>query len=1315
MARGRSNADFLFFISDANGRYYYCQYDSKGNPTIFTSAQPIPLTFSPANFEKFKLEFGTNKEYFSLVRNVSYTFEMIKDGADILRSLDYKTTGYAVEAYLTIIKWDGNVLSTPARYKSFYKGRFDLNKGVDVIKSGYKVNTVDRSAWGIVSQNDNIQFKIDCTSANPKAIRFIYDGINLKSTWVFQPIASSITGISNTGITNIIMPIFPVSEDGDSVGITTQAQILQLTQLTLAQYTIDFPNNYFYRSQYAITLRIQDTFSFAYNIIGLPTSLKVKFYRSEHPVDETINVYSTVLNAGSGKISVPIDLTLSLNVGEWIYFDFQIHQSPISHLIIVPDVTNLTVSVITKAPATVCYGLRPLDLLQQLAEKATGGKYTINSNLFTLLNKHILTCGNAIRNAPNAYIISSISDWFKSFNTDYFLAGRLIFGQLWFEQAIEVYKQTTNIFSLGEITDVEISQASEYFLSQIMVGSPKQSYSHTSGRLEFNTTNKFSVEQFNVKRVMELVSVYRKDCYGQEFIRVDHQQGSTQDNSGDTDTFIVDITDETEESGVPVENFVDVTVDIAPLAPLIRYPFNNDTISNDKPTLHGVCQPSTTVNIYVDGSLDGTTVSDIDGNWIYDIVNSLASYYFDGVSVIFDGIHTISATFTDLTGTTTDIIVVITSDITPITIQYPANNDNIYNNKPLIRGFAQAGTPIVVNLDGVFIGATTADGSGRWFLQSPVIYNGSHFISVSGQVNFFDVNSFVSIPLITSFDDGFIIVNNLPLIEGVALPGTTVYIFVNYYPDFPAGSAVADANGNWSFQPVPLFKTGGIDYLTPLPNGDNIISTSLTIDSVIINIKGYKLNRPNYDSITGVIDNTVFNVELSPKRSLEAWIPFFKGIFYQQPNTIIQFQGSDKNQDLSTTIGGVTISEKADLKLSDYPNIPALFLPKIATFKTKIPLGYETIMDNFSAGGVIPATYLGNDVYLLPIGDMSVEDVTNDVQKWKLLISAQTPLLTLLALSKAGITFTLMTGAIYRSDYNSLHFVKYNYTISPQFTQAELYDDWFENRSERWVHGRIKPYIQKFKDGDVVIDQIITNGVSGISLKIYRCSDAKLINTLLYSPVVPNPTSLPDVVYEVTINMGSLGIDQFFSVISVGGVDIAISERFEIGDYNDTILINASHSSDKTGAFFSTGFKSIYRVEGLVEKLQPVLENLSNEDEKGEHQLLHSVSTRKRNILFGDASGMPDYAYLKIALFLGLDNLIIENVRYVIPKDAKIEPIDKFDGYPYYAYSIEAMLYDNNLSNTFDAQTGNFQGGVIVVVDADAFGLGDGLVNIQID
>lgn len=1308
---GRNRKDIYIFISDDKGKYYRAKQDESGNYIISNMSQPYPISFNPPNINKSPVEFATNSKYFSLNRSISYPLDFIKDGAAVLRHLYFNGKGISQKAYVTIIEWNG--LSNI--YELSYRGRVAFKQKKETPKSGvFSVSMVDDSAWGILSSNDEVVYAIDCSYTNPKSVRVLVDSMTLRNNYTFQTVNAPITTYDGNGYHSI--PFVLINQDGDSVGIVTKNQTTYNFNTIIPPDLVDF-----FSTAYPINnVNISGSFKFTWSINDAFESggLVIYFYTKS---GQKIDIFSMPGSTGHlirDKIyNVDFNFDLNLDVSDTISFISLLSASGGRLFTITPIVTNIVISTLTVTEPAIVYGLRAIDLLKELVDKATNGRYTINSNYLTQNNKDICLSGDAIRGIPNAKIYSSFYEFFKTFDSLKFMALKSPNGSLSLELASQIYQSGDEIIDLGEVIDLEIEPASEYYCNEVEVGSPDVDYRRPSGRLEFNSTNTFSINIEGINKKLDIVTKYHTGCYEIIFLLLDYRGQSSQDNSGDKKTYLLDITDEKAMAVENIETFENVTFNSAPLQPIIKSPYDNDVITYDLPIIRGIAPVGNTVNIYVDSVLDGGTVADIDGNWSYQIVNPLSSF----VESVSTGEHIVEATYTDDAAPKSTINLVINTSITTsVQIYYPQSGDSLYNNKPLIRGVGQQGTPVNLTLDGVLIATIVCDSSCKWEYKSGVILNGDHVLDANGDAASFNVDTNVDYPLITyvgSELDGFLVINNLPLIEGVALPGTIVSVWLNYISYVYLGQALADINGNWSLQVIPTsYKDplSNIDiFIAPIMNGLVVISTSLTNHIVGINVSGYKLNRPNYTSITGVIDNTVFNTRYSPKEMLLNHSPLLSAILNQQRNEKIKFQKHSKNANLSRTIGGITITENTDVDFSSLGKPIALLeyaLLKIKSLKT-----FNKVLYEFNQGGVIKATSRGTDLYMLPIGSMKMQSIVNDVKEWKLLFSPEMTYKSLLNLYKNGLTINIMKNSLYHSDYNTLHFVTYNFQDITKYNFKSIYDDWFENRNTAWL---LNPeYIQKVQKSDPLVDQIIVNGLVGLSLNMYDCKTALLVDTIPYLPVVPAPISTPEVVLEAIIDLTLYDEGEYFFVQFLDEIPLSISERIYLKEKHEgTIFVNAYSSLNKTGCFFSTGFTSSMRIEGLMKKLQPFINTIKSSDDIGNTELLYGLSSRKQEVRFGTAYGLPDYLYLKIALFLCLDNVEIENNLYSLSEDEKIQAADDVEGHPLYYYNVLMDFKVNELGKTFMGVDGDVNGRFFLVADATAFGLPVGsLINIELE
>lgn len=169
----------------------------------------------------------------------------------------------------------------------------------------------------------------------------------------------------------------------------------------------------------------------------------------------------------------------------------------------------------------------------------------------------------------------------------------------------------------------------------------------------------------------------------------------------------------------------------------------------------------------------------------------------------------------------------------------------------------------------------------------------------------------------------------------------------------------------------------------PLADGtENAVITSVS-DMI------YMLNRPAYSSITWLLHpEKMFNVELSPKRILLNNSDYLHSILDFQDMNFIKFQSGEKNSELSTTLNGVTITEKADVQIAQLA--PKLFRPYYFTFKVPTDFNFlKTVAANpYSKIGF---TYNGEKYYGY-LFDGGVKPALNDSQQMKLLCAPETNL-----------------------------------------------------------------------------------------------------------------------------------------------------------------------------------------------------------------------------------------------------------------------------------------------------------------------------------
>lgn len=186
--------------------------------------------------------------------------------------------------------------------------------------------------------------------------------------------------------------------------------------------------------------------------------------------------------------------------------------------------------------------IKPVTLLNRLLKSINGGKNgivgEIESGVDSRLDSAMIVPAESVRGLEDAKIYTSytkFSNWMKA-----------VFG---FVPVVGENKVTfvhrDSLFQDKEAKDLQDSTSGlEYNVnaglvySGVKVGYDKQDYDSVNGRDEFRFTNEYTTGVTLTDNVLELVSPYRADAYGIEFLAAKRGEDTT-DSDSDNDVFFV--------------------------------------------------------------------------------------------------------------------------------------------------------------------------------------------------------------------------------------------------------------------------------------------------------------------------------------------------------------------------------------------------------------------------------------------------------------------------------------------------------------------------------------------------------------------------------------------------------------------------------------------------------------------------------------------------------------------------------------------------------------------------------------------------------
>lgn len=549
--------DFIYFFFDENNNSYYAYGD-----TVLLSASLKPLEFTHDGWKKIQLQNQRNPTYFAIDRSFSVPLEYLKDGAQILKYI-YYNFGVEGKVYMSICKQELFFDATHYGfyYKLLYNGEIDLaNFKHDGVK--VTVNIMEGGIVKLIKAFENTKYEIPVDV--PEAVEILMDGVELKKGASYNVLEGQITG---PGLVTHFIPIIFLNEEGGEVGVIFDSQSFGESDPRIVRNESGSP----------ITFPLTGSIKFKIEYAADKYQLLIRKKKADNSLETLFDsgIFSVTNNA---IYEIPFSFTVTLNDNEQLFFVGRdlANASPanLPNLKMTYYETDISLNFNFKFRDTTIKALRPEYVFQQLISKISDSAYIPQSTYLQTIQDVVVTCGDAIRGITGAKIKTSLRDFFQSYNSDFGLGMGMIGNTLRLEEKA-YWVQYTDVVDLGEVSKMKVSPATDLLVNNIKNGSPNQEYDDVNGKQEFNTTQERSAPITRIAKDLNLVSVYRKDCYGIEFTRINLEGKTTTDDKSDNDVFMIHIEDAPRGDGF----------------------YHLDRSLNDGAT--GLLTPSTVFNLYL--------------------------------------------------------------------------------------------------------------------------------------------------------------------------------------------------------------------------------------------------------------------------------------------------------------------------------------------------------------------------------------------------------------------------------------------------------------------------------------------------------------------------------------------------------------------------------------------------------------------------------------------------------------------------------------------------------------------------------------------
>lgn len=487
------------------------------------------------NWDDFDLA-QKRSNYDGVVRTFSTKFEFVKRAYNLLKSEFYSQY---LDATSTVIF---SLRNNSWEYDEVFRCALDFSTYSD---DGYvvSINAIDNTLAAIIKAKKSIQYEYPVADLETSILN--YDRLRMTSNikWVDGGSLSS-----DASYSEIIIPartvncLFPIYINGDpEISTKDVVEIRDVSAKGLTNYPYDLLDTFISSLKDGLTINLSFDFSITYS----STYPQVRLVKISNGSYDVIKSWGNSLNKVeySGEISLNSGEGLALHFWASIELaiDVTVHVSNFNFSVTFQD-RGKAVEIDVISPKTILSKL--LDsMTENTIEHSSGIDYTFPSSggvaFNRLLERTYIMAAESARGLPKAKIYTSYKKFCEWMETEFGYVPIINENTVTFRHRDKLFSSTV-VKDLGtKINDYELTVNDSLIYSSVKVGYDKQDYDSINGRDEFRFTNEFSTGLKLTDNTLSLISPYRADAYGIEFL-VQKRGEDTTDNDSDNDVFFVD-------------------------------------------------------------------------------------------------------------------------------------------------------------------------------------------------------------------------------------------------------------------------------------------------------------------------------------------------------------------------------------------------------------------------------------------------------------------------------------------------------------------------------------------------------------------------------------------------------------------------------------------------------------------------------------------------------------------------------------------------------------------------------------------------------
>ena len=518
--------------------YFRCQ--------ILINGISYEATDDLKNWDDFELAYKRSN-YDGVIRSFSTKFEFVNRSYELLKeefAKNYLSSKAGIAFYKRNNSWNWDKIFHCTLDFGTYS-----EDGMVV-----SINAVDDNLAAIIKAKRNILYEYPVADLYTRSLN--YDGLKFQyeAKYVLGGSTYESDGVQYVNITKVFggtyaytIPIYKLSNSElpslDSPIIFSDAQFTESSLeegVPFAEALADVHIDFNFTTDYYVHI-----------YEGIVKNIKLRIFKKDSggAIEDVWSHYSDGFYKYINEI-IPIDLIK----GQKVYFMMELtFGAPISEGSFTKNVVDVvfpnfslgisfmsrinTVNIDVISPITVLGKL--LDSMTDSTETYSGliDDYDPRMSMDRLSTSYIMAAESA-RGLPNAKLYTSYKKFCDWMEAEFGYVPVINENTVTFMHRDKLFTSTV-VKDLGtEINDYEFSVNDSLIYSSVKVGYDKEDYDSVNGRDEFRFTNEFSTELNLRDNTLSLISPYRADAYGIEFL-VQKRGEDTTDNDSDNDVFFV--------------------------------------------------------------------------------------------------------------------------------------------------------------------------------------------------------------------------------------------------------------------------------------------------------------------------------------------------------------------------------------------------------------------------------------------------------------------------------------------------------------------------------------------------------------------------------------------------------------------------------------------------------------------------------------------------------------------------------------------------------------------------------------------------------